>query len=115
MTVATDSETSWGNPKLQAIIDSVKAARVQRHTYACKMVSPFSQRFSVTINTTWLARVKEVIGYCLKDGLYVIMNTHHELWFESYAIVCRSPPPFCQERALWKVLAKEFPVTMTNI
>lgn len=107
---ATDSETSWGNPKAtQAMIDSVKAAGFNAIRIPVRWYPHFSySNGTVTINTTWLARVKEVIGYCLNDGLYVIMNTHHELWLESYATYADSATVFAKERALWKVLAKEF-------
>lgn len=32
-----------------------------------------------TIDADWLARVKEVVGYALDSGLYVIVNTHHDI------------------------------------
>lgn len=32
-----------------------------------------------TIDADWLARVKEVVGYALDSGLYVILNTHHDI------------------------------------
>lgn len=32
-----------------------------------------------TIDADWLARVKEVVGYALDSGLYVILNTHHDV------------------------------------
>ena len=32
-----------------------------------------------TIDAAWLARVKEVVGYALDSGLYVILNSHHDV------------------------------------
>ncbi|MFH1512566.1 MAG: glycoside hydrolase family 5 protein [Bacillota bacterium] len=32
-----------------------------------------------TIDAAWLARVREVVGYALDRGLYVIVNTHHDV------------------------------------
>ncbi len=32
-----------------------------------------------TIDEQWLARVQEVAGYALERGLYVILNTHHDM------------------------------------
>ncbi|HPJ02819.1 MAG TPA: cellulase family glycosylhydrolase, partial [Candidatus Limiplasma sp.] len=31
------------------------------------------------IDADWLARVREVIGYALDAGLFVIVNTHHDI------------------------------------
>ena len=34
------------------------------------------------IDADWLARVSEVVGYALDAGLYVILNTHHDIYEE---------------------------------
>ncbi len=31
-----------------------------------------------TIDSAWLARVKEVVDYCYKNDMYVILNIHHD-------------------------------------
>lgn len=31
------------------------------------------------ISEKWLARVKEVVDYAIEDGMYVILNTHHDV------------------------------------
>lgn len=107
---AADQEVSWGNPKTtQAMIDAVKAAGFNAIRIPVRWYPHYSYiNNTVTLNATWLARVKEVIGYCMKDGMYVIMNTHHELWLESHATYADSTAVFAQERALWKTLANAF-------
>ena len=30
----------------------------------------------MTIDAVWMARVKEIVDYCVKDGLYVVLNDH---------------------------------------
>ena len=32
-----------------------------------------------TVNPAWMARVKEVVDYAMEAGLYVILNTHHDV------------------------------------
>ena len=74
-------ETIWGNPKVtKQLIDYVKSQgfdviRVPVtwyiHTYR-------DENGTIHINQEWMARVHEVVDYCISDGLYVILNTHHD-------------------------------------
>jgi endoglucanase len=106
----SDAETSWGNPKTtQAMIDAVKAAGFNAVRIPVRWYPHFTYSGGVvTIDASWLTRVKEVIGYCLNDGMYVIMNTHHELWLENHATYADSATVFAEERALWKTIANAF-------
>lgn len=36
----------------------------------------------MSIDKAWMARVKEVIDWCLANDLKVIINTHHDKWLE---------------------------------
>ena len=36
-----------------------------------------------TVNASWVARVQEVVGWCLKRDLVTIVNVHHDEWFEN--------------------------------
>jgi len=36
------------------------------------------------VNAEWMARVKEVVGYVLNQGLYCILNVHHDTGADSY-------------------------------
>lgn len=80
-------ETSWGNPKVtQDLIDAVKAKgfntiRVPTTWYKNVTQSTDENGNSVyTINADWLSRVKEVVDYAYNQGMYVILNLHHEEW-----------------------------------
>lgn len=80
-------ETSWGNPVItQELIDAVKAKgfntiRVPTTWYKNVTQSTDASGNPVyTINPDWLARVKEVVDYAYNQGMYVILNLHHEEW-----------------------------------
>lgn len=76
-TDTADTETGWGNPKTtQAMIDAVKAAGFN----AVRVPVTWSDHMSDdgTIDADWMARVKEVVDYAYNDGLYVILNVHHD-------------------------------------
>ena len=73
-----DSETCWGNPKtteemfLALAKKGVKTVRipVSWHNHL------IDNRY--TIDPKWMKRVKEVVDWALKYGLYVILNSHHD-------------------------------------
>ena len=72
------SETSWGNPTTtQEIIDMVKdtginAIRVPVTWYNHMDADTYE------IDEAWLNRVKDVVNYVLEDGMYCILNVHHD-------------------------------------
>ena len=80
-TNSSDTETGWGNPKTtQQMIDTVKAAGFN----AVRIPVTWGEHMAAdgTIDAAWMSRVKEVVDYAYNDGLYVILNVHHddELW-----------------------------------
>lgn len=76
-TGTSDTETGWGNPKTtQAMIDAVKNAGFN----AVRVPVTWSEHMSAdgTIDSAWMARVKEVVDYAYNNGMYVILNVHHD-------------------------------------
>lgn len=75
-------ETAWGNPKTtKSIIDAVKKAGFNAVRIPCQWKSFLKGDANFTIKEERLARVKEVVDYCIDNHLYVILNTHHD-WIE---------------------------------
>lgn len=70
-------ETSWGNPVVtQDLIKKVKS-------YGYKTIRipiTWAQNISSDnkINAAWMARIKEVVDWCMQEDLYVIINIHHD-------------------------------------
>lgn len=74
-------ETIWGQPRAtQQLIDYVASLgfntiRVPvtwyNHSYR-------DENGTLHVRQEWLARVKEVVDYCLADNLYVFLDTHHD-------------------------------------
>ncbi len=102
------AETNWGNPvTTKAMIDTVcekgfNAIRIPV-TYADHMAAAPDY----TIEPEWLDRVEEVVNYALDDGMYVIINSHHE---ESWRIPDNEhiDSADAQNIALWKQVAERF-------
>jgi endoglucanase len=76
------SETSWGNPKTtQALIDAVKDQGYNTIRIPVSWGSHMDSDYN--IDEEWMNRVKEVVDYAYKDGLYVILNIHHDNMYYS--------------------------------
>ena len=72
------SETSWGNPKTTA---SMIQKLVQKGFKTIRVPVTWHNHlvdYSYTIDPDWMTRVKEVVDLCISNGLYVILNVHHD-------------------------------------
>jgi aryl-phospho-beta-D-glucosidase BglC (GH1 family) len=77
-----DTETGWGNPRTtRDMLKSVKAAGFN----AVRIPITWSEHMNETsIQKEWLDRVQEVVDYAYDEGLFVIINMHHDdyIWFD---------------------------------
>lgn len=106
-----DGETAWGNPAVsKQLIDGVKAAGFNAVRIPCawsshlvKDADPF------TIDPAWMKRVREVVDYAYKNGMYVIVNTHWDGgWLELHANANDQAAVVKKEKAIWTQIATEF-------
>ena len=77
-------ETSWGNPKVTPeLMQGVKEAGFN----AVRIPTTWEKQMDENnvINAEWLARVKEIVDYAYDLDMYVILNMHHEEWYQPYA------------------------------
>ena len=107
-------ETAWGNvATTKEMIDSVKAQGFN----TIRIPVTWSQHItdSGDIDPDWLARVKTVVDYAYDDGMYVILNTHHDggeggadkvSWLRADSAVYESTKT--KFAALWTNIATEF-------
>lgn len=79
---ASDGETAWQTTTTtQAIIDLVKAQGFKSVRIPCAWNSFIDSQGN--IDWTRLDRVREIVDYCVNDGLYVILNDHwDDGWIE---------------------------------
>ena len=81
------AETWWQQTKTtQEIIDYVKSMGFKSVRIPCAWVmGHISDASTYTIDAQWIARVKEIVDYCINDGLYVIINDHWDGgWLENH-------------------------------
>jgi len=65
-----------------------------------------SDRKNATIDPVWLARVKQVVGYCVNNGVYVIVNAHADLgWLEDNVNAIKKDSVNAMQKAIWEQIA----------
>ncbi|MBO6301068.1 MAG: cellulase family glycosylhydrolase [Ruminiclostridium sp.] len=72
-------ETIWCHAKAtKELIKTVKSAGFSTIRLPATWMNHVDKNYK--INAAWLARYKEVVDWCLDEGLYVIINTHHDVY-----------------------------------
>ncbi|MBV5281349.1 MAG: cellulase family glycosylhydrolase [Paludibacter sp.] len=73
-------ETGWGNPLItQNLIHVLKGAGFNAIRIPCGYwAQGHMNKTTGEIDATWLNRIKEVVQYCVNDGMYVEINRHHD-------------------------------------
>ena len=103
------SETAWGNPVVtKKTIKAVKDAGFNAVRIPVRWQCHITNPTAMSIDKAWLARIKEVVDWCLDNDLKVIINTHHDKWLEG-----RPTNQYKEENnqklaLLWMNIASEF-------
>lgn len=72
-----NTERGWGNPiTTKAMIDTIAASGFKSVRIPITWFENMDD--SGTVNTAYLARIKEVVDWCIADGMKVIINIHHD-------------------------------------
>ena len=80
------AERAWQSTLTsQKIIDFVKSQGFKSVRIPCAWVmGHVTDADQVTVDAAWMARVKEIVDYCVNDGLYVLLNDHWDGgWLEN--------------------------------
>jgi endoglucanase len=103
-------ETWWGNPKTtKAFIDVVKAAGFRTVRIPCAWTGYIDDPDTFHIKDSWLARVREVVGYIIDNDMYAILNTHWDGgWLEEHPRKADQEAVIAKETAIWTQIANYF-------
>ena len=104
---ASPGETGWGNPvTTQEMIDKLKETGFKTVRIPVTWSSHVGPAPDYAINKEWLDRVETIANYCLKDGMYAIVNTHHDGWVR---LTADGQAAGCAEAAkVWTQIATRF-------
>ncbi|GGN99228.1 hypothetical protein GCM10010112_92850 [Actinoplanes lobatus] len=78
---AIPDETAWGNPlTTQALLRHVKAQGYNSIRIPVTWSNHHGGAPDYTIDAAWLSRVRQIVDWSLAEGLYVMINLHHDSW-----------------------------------
>ena len=106
-----DFETAWCNPvTTKAMIDKVKAAGFNAIRIPVTWTQHIDDNNNYTVDKKWMDRVQEVVNYAISDGMYCIINVHHDaddrgwLWASNNSIKKNS----AKFKRLWQQISERF-------
>ena len=103
------AETYWGNPKTsQEMIDAIAAQGFNAIRIPVTFAEHVGKAPDYVINEKWLDRVQEVVDYAVNDGLYVMIDTHHEPDFWMIPDTDHEEKNIAELTAIWKQVAERF-------
>lgn len=108
-TMDANTETGWGNPvTTQAMIDALAKEGFKTMREPVTWSGHFGASPTYTIDAVWLARVVAIANYALNDSMYVIVNTHHDGWYNLEATGAQVTTITAEVVALWTQIANAF-------
>jgi len=106
--VGGKSETFWGNPRITP--EFVQFAKASGFNAIRLPVSwdQYADPKTAKIDPAWLARVKEVVQYCIDADLYVIVNIHWDGgWLEEHVTPDKQTANNAKQKAFWHQIATQ--------
>lgn len=125
-----DYETSWGQPVAtrelihmfhEAGFNAIRVpvtwyphlgAKFNFNTWQNSIWSPSNDYQGVTMDAAWMKRVHEVVDYVIDEGMYCILNVHHDTGASSAAWLVADEKHYAANRerfeTLWRCIASEF-------
>lgn len=63
---------------------------------------------SMNINKEWMARVKEIVDYAVSQDMYVILNSHHDNWYDRLTPGYNEADIHAKFKNMWTQIATAF-------
>lgn len=102
-------ETSWGNPRVtEALLDNIRAQGYKSIRIPVTWGQHQGAAPGYTIDPAYLNRVKEVVGWALADGFYVMINIHHDSWQWISTMPADRAGVLARYNATWTQIATAF-------
>ncbi|WP_276500147.1 cellulase family glycosylhydrolase [Terrimonas pollutisoli] len=105
---APNGETGWGNPQItESYIKFVKQQGFTAIRLPCAWNwTHLSDEKTAKIDPAWLNRVKEIVGYCVNNDMYVMLNIHWDGgWLENNISKLKQDSVSAKQKALWEQIA----------
>lgn len=104
---APGGETGWGNtPITESYIQFVKQSGFNAIRIPCAWDFHCDNELKAHIDTNWLKRVKQVVGFCVNNGMYVLLNIHWDGgWLENNCTAAKRDSVNAKQKAFWEQIA----------
>lgn len=105
---APGGETGWGNPQItESYIKFVKQSGFNAIRLPCAWNwHHIDNKQTAHIDENWLNRVKEVVGYCVNNDMYVLLNVHWDGgWLENNCTKAKQDSVNAKQKAIWEQIA----------
>lgn len=105
---APGGETGWGNPQItESYIKFVKQQGFNAIRIPCAWNwHHIDNTKTAHIDENWLNRVKEVVGYCVNNDMYVLLNIHWDGgWLENNCTLAKKDSVNAKQKAIWEQIA----------
>jgi aryl-phospho-beta-D-glucosidase BglC (GH1 family) len=106
-TMVTPEEGVWNSKVTESYVKFVKQKGFNTVRLSVGWVwGHLSDPEKMTIDPVWLNRVKEVVGWCVANDMYVIVNAHADLgWLEDNVTAAMKDSVNAKQKALWEQIA----------
>src|SRR5688572_21103100 len=107
-TMESPVEGEWVNSKItESYVKFLKQTGFNAVRLPCNWVwSHLSDPAKAKIDPAWLNRVKEVVGWCVANDVYVILNAHGDNgWLESNVNKLKKDSINAMQKAIWEQIA----------
>jgi aryl-phospho-beta-D-glucosidase BglC (GH1 family) len=107
-TMESPNEGDWVSSKItESYVKFVKQTGFNAVRLPCGWVwSHLSDPAKAKIDPAWLNRVKEVVGWCVANDVYVILNAHGDNgWLENNVNKLKKDSVNAMEKAIWEQIA----------
>ncbi|MFD8126036.1 cellulase family glycosylhydrolase [Streptomyces mirabilis] len=106
---ASPEETSWGQPRTtKALLDSVRAQGFKSIRIPVTWSDHQGAAPNYTIDPAYMSRVKQVVDWAITDGLYVIIDVHHDSWKWTSKMSTDHDQVLARFDTTWTQIATEF-------
>jgi len=106
---AIGGETAWGNPKItESYVKALKNLGFNAIRIPCSWDQYIENTTTYKIKDSWLDRVNEVVGYCVNNDMYAIVNIHWDGgWLENNCTPDKQDANNKKQQALWTQIANK--------
>lgn len=99
-------------PHMEATFNSVRGYMDENNQWALTPWLPSQDGIGTKINAAWMKRVHQVVDYVINQGMYCVLNIHHDTGSSNTAWLVADEEVYALEKerfeAIWTQIAEEF-------